>query len=159
MSPQLSLPSESQWEVACRAGSRSPFHFGEMLDATWANVHGGYVYGRGRKGVYLGRAVPVGAYGLANRWGLVDAHGQMAEWCKDFWQPNPLKCAVDMCSTTLESLREHFGDRTGSRDTWKVLRGGSWYVAAENCRSAFRMPFSPAAASEVNGMRPILLLR
>ena len=159
VSPHLCLPSESQWEVACRAGSIHPFHFGDTLDATWANIHGEYVYGRGRKGQYLGRALPLGAFGLVNRWGLVDMHGQVAEWCKEFWRPNPLDSASNMRSEYLEDFRAHLGNRTGPRETWKVLRGGCWYVGAENTRSAFRMPFSPSAASECNGIRPVLMLQ
>jgi formylglycine-generating enzyme required for sulfatase activity len=78
--PQLALPGEGQWEVACRAGAGTPFHFGDALDACWANVDGGYTYGSGRKGAYRQRPVSVGFFGLVNRWGLAELHGQLFEW-------------------------------------------------------------------------------
>ena len=68
--PVFALPSESQWEAACRAGSGTPFHFGDTLDPSWANYNGNYTYGPGRKGIFRQRPVPVGAFGLVNRWGL-----------------------------------------------------------------------------------------
>ena len=88
-SPQLALPGEGQWEVACRAGAGTPFHFGDVLDATWANFDGGYTYGPSRKGVYRQRPVPMGYFGLVNRWGLAELHGQLFEWCGDQWHPDP----------------------------------------------------------------------
>ena len=88
--PQLALPSESQWEAACRAGASIPFHFGDTLDTSWANYDGGYIYGPGRKGAYRQRPVPVGFFGLVNRWGLAELHGQLQEWCADQWHRSPI---------------------------------------------------------------------
>ncbi|MEB3168796.1 MAG: TIR domain-containing protein, partial [Synechococcaceae cyanobacterium] len=88
--PRLALPSESQWEVACRAGAATPFHFGSTLDASWANVDANYTYGLGRQGPYRQRLVPNGCFGLVNRWGLAELHGQLAEWCEDRWHPSPV---------------------------------------------------------------------
>jgi formylglycine-generating enzyme required for sulfatase activity len=154
--PKLALSMESQWEVACRAGARSPFHFGDTLDSTWANIHGEYAYGHGRKGKFIGRSTPVGAYGLVNQWGLVDMHGQVAEWCSDFWNPDPFASATEINLEWWEHARRLHGELSGPQGTWKVLRGGSWYTGAANSRAAFRMPFSGSASATTNGMRPIL---
>ena len=89
--PQLALPSESQWEAACRAGASTPFHFGNTLDARWANYDAGYTYGPGRKGAYRQRPVPMGFFGLVNRWGLAEMHGQLLEWCADQWHRSPIR--------------------------------------------------------------------
>ena len=87
--PQLALPSEGQWEAACRAGAGTPFHFGDLLDASWANFDGSYTYGPGRKGPYRQRPVPIGALGLVNSWGLAETHGQLSEWCGEQWHRDP----------------------------------------------------------------------
>ena len=87
--PELALPGEGQWEAACRAGTATPFHFGDVLDAAWANSDGGYPYGPSRKGLYRQRPMPVGFFGLVNRWGLAEMHGQLFDWCGDSWHPNP----------------------------------------------------------------------
>ncbi len=88
--PQLALPSESQWEAACRAGDSTPFHFGDTLEASWANYNGNYTYGRGRTGAFRQRPVPLGFFGLVNRWGLAEMHGQLLEWCADQWHRDPV---------------------------------------------------------------------
>jgi len=83
---QLALPSETQWEAACRAVEASsaeapespPFHFGATLDPSWARYDANYTYGRGRRGDYKKRPVPIGFFGLVNRWGLAELHGQLA---------------------------------------------------------------------------------
>jgi formylglycine-generating enzyme required for sulfatase activity len=84
---QLALPSESQWKAVCRAEEASsaeapessPFHFGATLDPSWARYDATYPYGRGRRGDYKKRPVPIGFFGLVNRWGLAELHGQLAE--------------------------------------------------------------------------------
>jgi formylglycine-generating enzyme required for sulfatase activity len=90
--PQLALPSENQWEVACRAGSTTPFHFGDTVDGTWARyVATASPFGRGRKAIRKAKQPWVnGSSGLVNRWGLSEMHGQLFEWCEDAWHPNPL---------------------------------------------------------------------
>jgi formylglycine-generating enzyme required for sulfatase activity len=148
--PQLALPSESQWEAACRAGASTPFHFGDTLDPAWANYDGGYTYGPGRKSVYRERPVPVGCFGLVNRWGLAEMHGQLWEWCRDPWHPDPL------AGTTGDGapLEEPDPDLEGNLEqTNRLLRGGSWFDAPQDCRSACRLRFHPANSDNDVGFR------
>jgi formylglycine-generating enzyme required for sulfatase activity len=153
--PQLALPSESQWEAACRAGSGTPFHFGDTLDATWANVDGNYTYGAGRTGAYRQRPVPVGFFGLVNRWGLAEMHGQLLEWCGDHWHRDPRAGSmadgspVDELDPDLEGNQEQ---------NYRLLRGGSWFSAPLNCRAAFRGSSIPANVNTIFGVRPCCLL-
>jgi formylglycine-generating enzyme required for sulfatase activity len=78
------LPSEAQWEYACRAGSTTPFHFGATLTPELANYDGNYTYGQGPKGAYREQTTDVGSF-PANPWGLHDMHGNVWEWCLDHW--------------------------------------------------------------------------
>ena len=128
------LPSESEWEYACRAGTETPFHFGEMLDFTIANYNGNYTYGEGAKGEYREETTEVGTF-PANRWGLHDMHGNVYEWCEDDWHSNYEGAPPDGSawindkSTTQEKEEEY-----------KLLRGGSWILNPRFCRSAYRLP-------------------
>jgi formylglycine-generating enzyme required for sulfatase activity len=81
------LPSEAEWEYACRGGASSnqPFHFGNSLSSTQANFHGDFPYGGAAKGPYLGRTTEVGAYRVSNAFGLYDLHGNVWEWCADWY--------------------------------------------------------------------------
>ena len=78
------LASEAEWEYSCRAGTTTVFAFGDRLSSEMANFDGGSPYGRAPKGPYLKKAVPVGSY-LPNAWGLYDMHGNVNEWCEDFY--------------------------------------------------------------------------
>jgi len=87
------LPSEAEWEYACRAGTTTPFHFGETITTDLANYRGtdneqykwsGF-YGRGSKGIYRNKTTDVGSFGVANAFGLYDMHGNVWEWCQDIW--------------------------------------------------------------------------
>ncbi|MEW6497793.1 MAG: formylglycine-generating enzyme family protein, partial [Cyanobacteriota bacterium] len=77
---QYRLPSEAEWEYACRAGTTTPFHFGETITPELANYNGKYTYGAGVKGVYREETTPVGSFGVANAFGLYDMHGNVWEW-------------------------------------------------------------------------------
>ncbi|NJR25452.1 MAG: formylglycine-generating enzyme family protein [Richelia sp. CSU_2_1] len=77
------LPSETEWEYACRAGTTTPFHFGENITTDLANYEGNYIYGAGLKGIYRKETTPVGSFGVANAFGLYDMHGNVREWCAD----------------------------------------------------------------------------
>src|SRR5262249_4711820 len=80
------LPTEAEWEYACRAGTTTPFHFGDSLSAKQANFNGNFPYGDAGKGPYLRQTAKVGSY-LPNAWGLYDMHGNVAEWCADWYDP------------------------------------------------------------------------
>jgi formylglycine-generating enzyme required for sulfatase activity len=131
------LPSEAEWEYACRAGTTTPFHFGETLSDELANycaqdeeIEGRLykgAYGRGILGQYRKETTEVAQF-PANSFGLYDMHGNVWEWCEDDWHGN-YEGAPNDGSAWLESSRE---------ETSKLLRGGSWYFTPRNCRSASR---------------------
>ncbi|MEL7039409.1 MAG: formylglycine-generating enzyme family protein [Cyanobacteria bacterium J06592_8] len=127
------LPSEAQWEYACRAGTTTPFHFGETITTDLANYRGiderWGSYGRGTKGEYREQTTDVGSF-LANRFGLHDMHGNVWEWCEDDYHSSYEGAPTD--GTAWIDIDK---DRT---DTRVGLRGGSWLFGPNHCRSAFR---------------------
>jgi formylglycine-generating enzyme required for sulfatase activity len=149
--PVFGLPSESQWEAACRAGCGTPFHFGDTLDVCWANYRGDYTYGLGREGLFRQRVVPIGAFGLVNRWGLAELHGQLFEWCADQWHRDPMDG-----STGDGSPREDPDpDLEGNQEQiYRLLRGGSWINDPHNARAAFRNSNHPDNVNTNVGVRP-----
>ncbi len=141
------LPSEAEWEYACRAGTTTPFHFGETITTKLANYHGNYTYGRGQKGEYREQTTPVGYFKFANPFGLYDMHGNVWEWCEDDWHKN-YKGAPDDGSAW----------PSGDSDTTnapKVIRGGSWDVDPGWCRSAYRDYFNPDDTNYYIGFRVV----
>jgi formylglycine-generating enzyme required for sulfatase activity len=114
------LPSEAEWEYACRAGTTTPFHFGETLDPKIVNY---------KKGSKQGYATPVGSFKIANNYGLYDMHGNVWEWCQDHWHQNYQGAPSDG-SAWVDSKSSEYAPR--------VMRGGSWINTLEFCRSAFR---------------------
>jgi formylglycine-generating enzyme required for sulfatase activity/tRNA A-37 threonylcarbamoyl transferase component Bud32 len=127
-----SLPSEAQWEYACRAGTTTPFHFGETLTTDLANYNGEYTYGDGPKGRYREKTTEVGSFGVANAFGLYDMHGNVWEWCLDDWHSNYEGAPIDG-SAWLDG-----NDNLSQREGYTVLRGGSWISNPDYCRSAYR---------------------
>jgi formylglycine-generating enzyme required for sulfatase activity len=130
------LPTEAEWEYACRAGTSTPFNTGDCLSTAQANYSGNNPYSNCVKGSYLGRTQPVGSY-APNAWGLYDMHGNVWEWCSDwygsyssFHQTNPT------------------GPASGS---YRVLRGGCWFNFGRNCRSAFRHYIVPYNRYDYDG--------
>jgi formylglycine-generating enzyme required for sulfatase activity len=126
------LPTEAEWEYACRGGVKkhSAFHYGDSLSATQANFHGDYPYGGGAKRPYLGRTERVGSY-KANEFGLHDMHGNVWEWCEDWYNEN-------------EYLRGNCKDPRGPlQGFFRVMRGGGWSTIAHRCRSADRDSTGP----------------
>jgi formylglycine-generating enzyme required for sulfatase activity len=121
------LPSEAQWEYACRAGTLTPFSFGEIITTEVANYNGNYTYRNGPQGKYCEKTTDVGIF-PANDWGLYDMHGNVLEWCEDDWH-NSHKGAPRDGSAWRDS------DQTNSN---KLLRGGSWNDYPRYCRSAYR---------------------
>jgi uncharacterized protein (TIGR02996 family) len=132
------LPTEAEWEYACRAGTTTPFSFGETIGTEQANYDGNYPYGRGRKGDYRQQTTPVGSF-PANAWGLFDMHGNVFEWCQDWYG---------------SYSKRHIKDpQSGNNGGARVLRGGSWIGSAGNCRAAYRGGYAPAARSNSCGVR------
>ncbi|TWH55479.1 formylglycine-generating enzyme family protein [Dulcicalothrix desertica] len=121
------LPSEAEWEYACRAGTSTPFHFGETITSTLANYDGNYTYNLEAPGQYCQRAVAVDSYKIANAFGLVDMHGNVWEWCYDPWHDNYHGATCD------GSVWEEGGSQNR-----RLLRGGAWYCLPCLCRSAQR---------------------
>ena len=136
---EYTLPTEAQWEYACRAGTTTPFSFGSALNGDKANCDGNCPYGTG-KGKYLKCTTPVGIY-APNAWGLYDMHGNVSEWCRDrYYEKYPSGDVSDPVGPWFV-----FGST-------RVLRGGSWDDYAECCRSASRNNCSPAHRGAVNLM-------
>jgi len=133
-----SLPTEAQWEYACRAGTSTPFSFGETISTHQANYHGGYTYGDGRKGRYCEKTLPVGSL-APNSWGLYDMHGNVSEWCADRYGDYAAAAETDPV-----------GPEEGNQ---RVLRGGSWRSYPGACRSAFRLRNEGRASSFNVGFR------
>jgi formylglycine-generating enzyme required for sulfatase activity len=142
------------------------------LDPSWARYDASYTYGRGRRGEFNKRPVPVGFFGLVNRWGLAELHGQLAEWCADQWHRSPIR--VDqgkrrgwfgggvapqqvLDGSALEGPDPGLARESGQL-SWKLLRGGSWFGEPHGCRAAFRYSFHPADITPQVGFRPCCLL-
>jgi formylglycine-generating enzyme required for sulfatase activity len=138
-----SLPSEAQWEYACRAGSTTPFHFGETISPELANYNGNHSYANGPKGTYRQQTIEVARF-PANAWGLHDMHGNVWEWCVDHWHGS-YKGAPTDGSAWLNPKAEE--------DEWRLLRGGSWISLPGNCRSAFRLNVRPDGRHGLVGFR------
>lgn len=141
------LPSEAEWEYACRAGSVDPFHFGETLSTELANYDGNYVYGSGSTGEYCRQTKDCGAFGVVNGFGLVDMHGNIFEWCLDHWHPS-YEGALDDGSPCLS-------DDVSSR---RIVRGGSWGSNPWHCRSATRDSHSPDVVDDSFGFRVVCVV-
>ncbi|MEQ8972538.1 MAG: formylglycine-generating enzyme family protein [Coleofasciculus sp. C1-SOL-03] len=134
------LPTDAEWEYACRAGTTTPFHFGETITTDLANYRGtdnteyGWSgsYGRGPKGEYRKKTTPVDHFGIANAFGLCDMHGNVRELCLDHWRDNYEGAPKD-------------GSAWLSDDEIAicVLRGGSWNFAPSRCRCASRFTSYP----------------
>jgi formylglycine-generating enzyme required for sulfatase activity len=126
------LPSEAQWEYACRAGSTTPFHFGETLTTELANYDGNYTYGQDPRGTYREQTTDVGSF-PANAWGLQDMHGNVWEWCLDRWHPSLAKGP-----TNGSAWQEPAPELAKEDQDRRLLRGGSWFNGPRFCRSAYR---------------------
>ena len=145
------LPSEAQWEYACRAGMQTPFHFGETITTDLANYDGTDdpsgnwkgSYGRGSTGEYRQETTPVAQF-PANDFGLFDMHGNMWEWCLDDWHGNYEGAPADGSAWLT------------SNSNAKILRGGSWGDVPRLCRSASRF-YGNLVSYDLNGFRVVCL--
>ena len=139
---KATLPTESQWEYSCRAGTSAPYWFGGELNGDKANCNGNYPYGVKQKGAYLGKTTPVKSY-PPNPWGLFDMHGNICEWQLDFFGFYPTSPVVDPTGAEFASIRVH--------------RGGCWSVGARRCRSAIRGGDAPSTRNSCIGFRFLLI--
>jgi len=139
---KYTLPSEAQWEYACRAGTITSFAFGETLSPELANYDGTYTYGTGPKGSYKEETTDVGSF-PANAWGLHDMHGNVWEWCLDQWHDNDQAAPVDGRAWVED----------GSEERSRLLRGGSWLYYPRYCRSASRLKGLPVSRGNGVGFR------
>ena len=146
------LPSEAEWEYACRVGTTTPFHFGETITTDLANYRGtdreeyGWSgsYGEGPKGEYREETTPVQQFGIANGFGLCGMHGNVFEWCADHWH--------DSYEGAPEDGSAWLSDKD---DTSRVIRGGSWDVNPRGCRSACRLNHDPGDRVRNFGFRVV----
>ncbi|MBK4722417.1 SUMF1/EgtB/PvdO family nonheme iron enzyme [Azospirillum sp. YIM DDC1] len=135
----LGLPTEAQWEYACRAGTTTPFSFGGTITPDQVNYDGNHPYRDGPKGLYRNQTVPVGSL-PPNPWGLYEMHGNVWEWCADGRR-----------DYTGEAVTDPRGPETA--DAERVLRGGSWFGGAWYVRAAFRNRYAPDARFARFGFR------
>ena len=129
---RYTLPSEAQWEYACRAGTTTPFHCGSTISTKLANYNGNEVYGDGARGDFRKQTTDVASF-PANPWGLHDMHGNVWEWCSDQWHGNYKGAPEDGSDWIVEEAKENKISMNR-----RLLRGGSWFDPPVYCRSAFR---------------------
>ncbi|MBP3532130.1 MAG: formylglycine-generating enzyme family protein [Thermoguttaceae bacterium] len=134
----IRLPTEAQWEYACRAGTMTPYFWGSTLNGDKANCDGILPYGTVVEGKFLARTTEVGSY-YANPWGLYDMHGNVGEWCAD-WYDN-------------YSVVSQFDPTGPEKGMERILRGGGWGDFAEVCRSAKRSHDKPTCRFHDCGFR------
>jgi formylglycine-generating enzyme required for sulfatase activity len=139
LGPRFRLPKESEWELACRAGTQTAYHFGDGLNGEQANCDGNFPNGTDRngqpmkKGPCLGRTTPVGDPRYpCNAWGFWDVHGNVWEWCEEPYEENA---------------------DPGDPESVRVLRGGSWYYTAYVCVGSNRLRGTPGARRHNSGFR------
>ena len=126
------LPSEAEWEYACRAGTHTPFYFGETISPQLATYDGSQRYRSGPKGKSSKQTSEVGSFQAANSFGLNDMHGNVWEWCADHWYDDYIDATFDGTART-----------TNTRNWYRVIRGGSWLDDPNVCRSAYRNKVPP----------------
>lgn len=141
---EVRLPTEAEWEYACRAGTTTPFYFGSQLNGTQANCDGTFPYGMSAKGPNLKETTPVGKYmdKCPHPWGLCDVHGNVFEWCSDWFERDYYKR-----SPTTDPRCED------SEEKYPVVRGGAWNVDGAFCRAAFRGGFEQTSRAGILGYR------
>ena len=133
------LPTEAEWEYSARAGTTTPFSTGNNLTTSQANYNGNYPYNGNAKGTYRGKTTEVGSFS-ANSWGLYDMHGNVLEWCHDWYDDYP------------NSATNSIGANSGYS---RVLRGGSWVDYGGHCRSANRNYYNPTIGFISFGFRVV----
>ena len=137
------LPSEAQWEYACRAGTTTPFHFGETITTDLANYNGTYTFASGPKGVFRQETTEVGSF-PPNSFGLYDMHGNVVEWCLDHFHDSYNGAPADGSAWV-----------TGGDSDRRMLRGGSWGYYPWFCRCAYRIFSNPGTRDTYVGFRVV----
>jgi formylglycine-generating enzyme required for sulfatase activity len=142
------LPTEAEWEYACRAGSTAAFNFGDAAASRMANFNGNYPYGGAETGPYLKRPAPVGSY-PPNAWGLDDMHGNVGEWCQDWHRMDYQNLRADdpICLDP-QSARPY-----------RINRGGHYEKNGWACRSAARWVSDPKGSDSTVGFRIVCEIR
>ena len=143
------LPSEAEWEYACRAGTTTPFNVGDALSSKQANFNGNFPYGGADKGPYLRKTAKVGSYS-PNAWGLYDMHGNVLEWCNDWYDPDYYKKSPRQNPKGPENgvVATGFGS-----NFFVVVRGGCWLDEGRACRSARRFRLQQSDPYRWTGFR------
>jgi len=136
------LPTEAEWEYACRAETETPFSFGETITTDLANFNGEQPFRNTQKGILRKHLTPVGFFKVKNNFGLCDMHGNVWEWCVDIWHENYNNAPNDGSAWI-----------TNGDQGYCVQRGGSWVDRASNCRSAFRVGDIAHNSDHIVGLR------
>ena len=129
------LPTEAEWEYACRAGTTTPFNTGNNITTAQANFYGESPYNNNARGIYRYMTTPVGNF-AANAWGLFDMHGNVWEWCWDWYGTYPSSAQTDPV-----------GPASGDG---RVIRGGSWVSHGQELRSANRSYAPPSTVADID---------
>ncbi|MGF1936979.1 MAG: caspase, EACC1-associated type [Nostoc sp. ChiQUE02] len=137
------LPSEAEWEYACRAGTTTPFYFGETITTDLVNYNGKYTYNSGSMGEFREQTTDVGNF-PPNSFGLFDMHGDIWEWCQDTWHENYYNGAPTDATPWMSDNEE------------RLLRGGSWNSNPWICRSAFRGKWVRVVHNDRLGFRVVV---
>jgi formylglycine-generating enzyme required for sulfatase activity len=138
------LPSEAEWEYACRGGTTTPFSFGETITTDLVNYNGKLTYRSAPKGVWRKQTTDVGSF-PPNAFGLYDMHGNVWEWCQDVWHRNYNGAPTDGSAW-----------ETGGRTSIRVVRGGSWDSNPINCCSAYRSKSDFGLRTDYGGFRVVM---
>jgi len=149
------LPTEAEWEYACRAGTSTAFHVGDSLSSSQANFNGKYPAGDAKRDTYLRKTAKVGSY-EPTTFGLYDMHGNVAEWCADWYDPDYYLDSPDE-----DPLGPPFGvvptkfTNFGDQNFFVVVRGGCWVDDGRACRSAYRFRAMPNTRYQLIGFRVV----
>lgn len=149
------LPTEAEWEYACRGGTTTTFHVGNTLSAEQANFNGNYPFGDAAKGANLQKTAKVGSY-PPNAWGLYDMHGNVSEWCSDFYDPDYYKTSpkADPKGPAKGVMATGFAN-----NFFMVVRGGNWLDEGRALRSAYRYRFQSSEPYRLVGFRVVCVVK
>ena len=134
------LPWEAEWEYACRAGTTTEFHFGDVINTDLANYDGNYSWNGSSDGQYRAQTTNVGSF-PPNAWGLFDVHGNVWEWCEDWFSRYAAAEQTDPVRLQKHSVN------------CRIRRGGSWGDDPDSCRAAYRSSFKPCYRYKDAGLR------